>query len=170
MYHDGYTHSTFDSIIYNMSPLTLIVCIVSAVLGVSFANELPTILDTITKLYSTVEAANAPITACFEVYEHSNYLGEKTILCGRKGQCINVPSPDTVSSIKFINNGRFFAVQKIRLFKEENCRLELDSDGYDSYGMSTYVYNDGYHNCDGYDLFSSWCDKSFNDNVYSFAF
>ncbi|ABY47801.1 hypothetical protein HaGV_gp110 [Helicoverpa armigera granulovirus] len=155
-----------------MSSFTILVCVSSFVVGVSFAkpNETPTILDAIAKIYNTVEEANAPTTACFEFYEHSNYLGAKTIVCGKKGQCINVPSPDTVSSIKFLNGGRFFAVQKMRIYKEENCHLYLDSDGYDPYGMSNLVWNDGYHNCDGYDLFSSSCDKSFNDNVYSFRF
>jgi hypothetical protein len=144
------------------------------VVGISFANpapkETPTIIDTIGKIYSTVEEANAPTTACFEFYEHSRYLGGKTTVCGKKGQCINVPAPDTVSSIKFLSGGRFFAVQKMRIYKEENCHLYLDSDGYDNYGMSNLVWNDGYHYCDGYDLSSSSCDRSFNDNVYSFKF
>jgi len=159
-----------------MSSFTIIiVCVTTFVFGIGSANPAPKetltiLMDTLGEIYNTVEEANAPTTACFEFYEHSHYLGEKNTVCGKKGQCINLPAPDTVSSIKFLSGGRFFAVQKMRIYKEENCHLYLDSDGYDNYGMSNVVWNDGYHRCDGYDLFSSSCDKSFNNNVYSFKF
>ncbi len=129
-------------------------------------------LDLTSKIYSTIEEANRPNEACFEMYEHKNYQGSKTTICGQAGKCIELPSnvSTSVSSIKFLNGGRYFAVEKIRVFKYEQCTRFLDADGYDPYGSSNLIWNDGYHRCDGYNLFSDKCDKSFNDNINSVRF
>ncbi|AFV50348.1 hypothetical protein [Heliothis virescens ascovirus 3g] len=121
-------------------------------------------------IYEKVEEFNAPNTACFELYEHPGFRGAKRTLCGRRGQCIDVPNHEYVSSIRFLSGGRFFTVQRLRVYKLNNCERYLDADGYDAYNTAMLVWNDGYHRCDGYDLTKYPCESSFNDNINSISF
>ncbi|AGA16185.1 hypothetical protein [Thysanoplusia orichalcea nucleopolyhedrovirus] len=159
--------------INKMSSMLVITILLASASSVPIPGELSTaFLDLTSKIYTKIEDANRPTQACFEMYEHKEYQGRKTTVCGDQGKCIELPSDvsGSVSSIKFLSGGRFFTVEKIRVFKFEQCTRYLDADGNDPYGSSNLVWNDGYHNCDGYNLFGSGCDKSFNDNINSIRF
>nr|ALN42028.1 PsunGV_gp111 [Cnaphalocrocis medinalis granulovirus] len=129
-----------------------------------------TFLDLAGKVYKAVEESNTPDQACFMFYTDIEFRGESYRVCTTRGKCVPIPI-EGVSSVRFLSGGRFFSVQKLYLFTMDNCKVLLDTEGYDTYNSHTTVYNDGYHNCDGFDLSSNWCSNGdFNDNVVAFLF
>ncbi|AXU41574.1 ORF128 [Alphabaculovirus altermyunipunctae] len=152
--------------------LSYVILVIAFVNVASAGDKSNAVLDVIGKIYSTVEEANAPDAACFEFYSDKNYEGTKHKICARSGKCIRLPEhvAESLSSIKFLSDGRFFTVQKLYLYKMDDCKLIRDQDGYDTYGSHTTIWNDGYHNCDGFNLNDSQCDQSFNDSALAFSF